>query len=346
MSRAGGPGDQRHPPLALTMGEPAGIGGEIALKAWLERGSGPAFFILDDPERLRALAERLRIPVPVRAIDAPESARDTFRQALPVLPRRLAVAAVPGAPDPRNTPAVLGAIADAVDLTRAGRAAAVVTNPVHKETLYRNGFAFPGHTEYLAHLAGIATPPVMMLAAPGLRTVPVTVHLSLAEALVALSREKIVEAATIAWAALRGDFGIEAPRLAVAGLNPHAGEGGALGREEADIIAPAVATLRDEGIDVSGPLAPDTLFSARARARYDAAICMYHDQALIPVKTLDFDHAVNVTLGLPFVRTSPDHGTALGIAGTGDADESSLVAALGLADEMARRRAGRRAGSA
>ena len=217
-----------------------------------------------------------------------------------------------------------------------------MTNPVHKETLYRSGFPFPGHTEFLADLGGLETPAVMMLVAAELRTVPVTVHASLTDAVKSLSAERIIAAATIADSALRTDFAIAKPRLAVAGLNPHAGEGGSLGNEEAAIIVPAIASLRAKGIEAFGPLPPDALFSARARNDYDAAICMYHDQALIPVKTLDFDGAVNVTLGLPFVRTSPDHGTALDIAGTGNADESSLLAALKVAADMARRRAAAR----
>lgn len=327
-------------PLALTMGEPAGIGGEITLKAWRRRADGmPPFFILDDPSRLERVAAAIGLAVPIHAIDAPEQATAVFASALPVLPRSLARAVAPGKPDPANAGVVKTAIEDAVRLVAAGRAAAVVTNPIHKECLYAAGFPFPGHTEFLAALAGIDTPPVMMLACPELRVVPVTVHLSLRDALAAITTGVIVTAATIAAAALHRDWGIAQPRLAIAGLNPHAGEGGKMGTEEAAIIAPAVEALRGKGIDAFGPASPDALFSARARRSYDAAICMYHDQALIPIKAIDFEGAVNITLGLPFVRTSPDHGTALHIAGSGRASEASLVAALRMAAAMAARRA-------
>ena len=326
-------------PLALTMGEPAGIGGELTLKAWLRRDEAPAFFVIDDPERLERLARNLDLPVNIAVIDAPHQASAAFASALPVLARRLATECVPGTPDLANAPVVRASIEDAVALAMSGQTAAVVTNPVHKETLYESGFPFPGHTEFLADLGGLETTPVMMLVSAALRTVPVTVHASLTDAVKSLSAERIIAAATIADSALRTDFAIATPRLAVAGLNPHAGEGGTLGTEEAEVIGPAIAALRANGIEAFGPVPPDALFSARARSGYDAAICMYHDQALIPVKTLDFDGAVNVTLGLPFVRTSPDHGTALDIAGTGSADASSLLAALGVAADMARRRA-------
>jgi 4-hydroxythreonine-4-phosphate dehydrogenase len=327
-------------PLALTMGEPAGIGGEIAIKAWIGRRPGAApFFVIDDPERLQRLARRLGLALPVRAIRSPAEAMGAFAGALPVLPLTLPVPPLPGRPDPANAAAVIGAIETAVELAMSGRAAAVVTNPIHKATLYDAGFKHPGHTEFLAALAGMSTPPVMMLAADELRVVPVTVHLSLKDALARLSTEIIVEAGRITATALKRDFGVARPRLAVAGLNPHAGEQGALGSEEAAIVAPAVAALRRAGIDARGPLAPDAMFTADARKTYDAALCMYHDQALIPIKTIAFDRAVNVTLGLPFVRTSPDHGTAFDIAGTGKAGESSLVAALALAAAMAGRRA-------
>jgi 4-hydroxythreonine-4-phosphate dehydrogenase len=326
-------------PLALTMGDPAGIGGEIALMAWQRRRTLPTFFIIDDAERLARLARRIGLAVPVVAIAAPEEAAAAFASALPVLKLSAPVAAVPGRPDPGSAALVVESIDRAVALVREGRAGAVVTNPVHKTTLYEQGFPDPGHTEYLGRIAGLATAPVMMLAIPGLRVVPVTVHLSLVEALRTLDAPRIVHAARIAAAALASDFAIPRPRLAVAGLNPHAGEGGHLGREEIEIIAPAIAELARDGIAVRGPLAPDTMFHAAARAGYDAAICMYHDQALIPLKTLDFDRGVNVTLGLPFVRTSPDHGTAFDIAGTGRANPESLIAAIELARTMAANRA-------
>ncbi len=325
------------PPLALTMGEPAGIGAELALLAW--RAAPCCFFVIDDPTRLSALGERLGLDVPVTAIASPAEAEAVFPRALPVLTQELAVAPEPGRPDPANAAAVTAAIERAVALVRAGEAAAVVTNPIHKQTLYRAGFRHPGHTEFLAELAGTSEAPVMMLACPGLRVVPVTVHLPLAEAAAALTTEAILHAGRVTAAALAADFGIASPRLAVAGLNPHAGEGGALGREETEIIAPAVEALRAEGIAIADPAPADSLFHPAARERYDAALCMYHDQALIPVKTIDFARGVNITLGLPFVRTSPDHGTALDIAGQGRADPQSLIAALETARDMARARA-------
>jgi 4-hydroxythreonine-4-phosphate dehydrogenase len=303
-------------------------------------GSGPAcFFVIDDPERLSALTRRLRWAVPVMAIASPAEAKAVFPEALPVLAQDLATAPEPGRPDPANAAAVIASIQRAVALVLAGEAAAVVTNPIQKETLYQAGFQYPGHTEYLAALAGIDTAPVMMLACPGLRVVPITIHLPLAEAVAALTTEAILHAGRVTAAALTTDFGIAAPRLAVAGLNPHAGEGGALGREETEIIVPAVEALRAEGIAIADPAPADSLFHPAARERYDAALCMYHDQALIPVKTIDFARGVNITLGLPFVRTSPDHGTALDIAGQGRADPRSLLAAFATARDMVRARA-------
>ena len=324
-------------PLALTMGEPAGIGGEITLKAWRERAA-PPFFVIDDPARLIALAQATGLDVPVREIRDPGEAARAFSNALPVLAQPLPRAPVPGRPDPANAPAVIAAIERAVTLVRNRQASAVVTNPIQKETLYDAGFAYPGHTEFLGVLANVAHP-VMMLVGPELRVVPVTVHLSLADALVTLSTATIVTCGRITAAALTRDFGIARPRLAVAALNPHASEAGAMGHEEHDIIAPAVAALAAQGIDVSGPAPADTLFHAAARARYDAVLCMYHDQALIPLKTLDFERGINITLGLPFIRTSPDHGTATDIAGRGIANPASLIAALTTASAMATRRA-------
>jgi 4-hydroxythreonine-4-phosphate dehydrogenase len=326
-------------PLVLTIGEPAGVGGEIALKAWLARNREhlPPFFVLDVPARLAQLAASLELDVPIRAIAAPEDAAAIFASALPVLPIALPRPVVPGQLDTGNAPAVIGAIARAVELVQQGRASAIVTNPIQKETLYAAGFKHPGHTEYLAELAGGVTP-VMMLAGPELRVVPVTIHTALRQAIAALRTEDIVTAGKITAAGLKRDFGIAKPRLAVAGLNPHAGENGTIGREDIDIVAPAVTALREAGIDVTGPMAPDTMFHAAARQRYDVAICMYHDQALIPLKTLDFDRGVNITLGLPFIRTSPDHGTALDIAGKGVANPASLIAAIALAGELTKRR--------
>lgn len=327
-------------PIAVTMGEPAGIGGEITLRAWQARTPAtPPFFVIDDPGRLSAHAHELGLTAALHAIADPEDALDVFERALPVLPIQLEAPAVPGLPDTRNNPATLAAIEVAVRLARDGAAAAMVTNPIHKATLYATGFGFPGHTEYLGKLVDIEDDPVMMLAGPSLKVVPVTVHMALASALASLSTDRIVYAAAVTDAALRRDFGIASPRLAIAGLNPHAGEGGTLGHEEEEIIRPAIERLRTAGIAANGPYSPDGMFHASAREGYDAAICMYHDQALIPLKTLDFDLGVNVTLGLPIVRTSPDHGTALDIAGRGLARETSLVAAIRLAAEIARRRA-------
>lgn len=324
-------------PLALTMGEPAGIGGEITLQTWLRRAPQhvPAFFALDDPDRLKAIADANGWPVPIETIAAPSEAAAIFPGALPVLPVRLPEISQAGKANPVNAPAVLISIEQGVALCRTGEAAALVTNPIHKAALYTAGFHHPGHTEYLAALCGNVTP-VMMLASDRLRVVPVTIHVSLREAIVGLTTELIIATARITAADLRDRFGIARPRLAVAGLNPHAGESGSMGQEDQEIVAPAVAQLRSEGIDARGPLPPDTMFHDAARATYDAAICMYHDQALIPIKTLDFDTGVNVTLGLPIIRTSPDHGTAFDIAGKGVAKPDSLIAALKMAAAMAR----------
>ena len=325
-------------PLAVTMGEPAGVGGELSLKAWLARGEGARpFFAIDDPPRLAALAGKLGLTVPVREIARPAEAASAFATALPVLRVQLKVPAKPGHPDPANAPATIAAIERATHLTLAGEIAGFATNPIQKKTLQDAGFRHPGHTEFLAELAGAADV-AMMLACPALRVVPVTIHLSLADAVHALTPEIIVRVGRIAAAGLKSLFGITRPRLAVAALNPHAGEQGTMGDEESRIIAPAIATLRAEGLSVRGPAPADTLFHPAARATYAAALCMYHDQALIPIKTIDFAGGVNVTLGLPFVRTSPDHGTALDIAGSGRADPTSLIAALAMADDMARRR--------
>ena len=327
-------------PLAVTMGEPAGIGGEIALKAWTRRREGLApFFIIDDPARLQSLARNLGLAAPIKVIERPVEAAAVFGSALPVLKTSLAADTVPGKPDPANAEAVIAAIETAVRLTMDGEAGAVVTNPIHKSTLYKAGFSYPGHTEFLAALSGIDTAPVMMLAADDLRVVPVTIHESLRDATEILNTGLITQAGLVTAAALEVDFAISRPRLAVAGLNPHAGEDGAMGSEEAEIIGPAVEALREVGIEAFGPVPADTLFTPRKRETFDAALCMYHDQALIPIKALAFDRAVNVTLGLAFVRTSPDHGTAFDIAGTGKADENSLMAALGMAAAMAGYRA-------
>jgi 4-hydroxythreonine-4-phosphate dehydrogenase len=323
-------------PLALTMGEPAGIGPEITLKAWLARETAtlPCFFVSGDPALYRALG------APVREIERAGEAAGIFSHSLPVLPVRLAETAEPGRLAPANARAVLAAIDLACDLAMHGEAAGMVTNPIHKGALYEAGLELPGHTEYLAARTGGA-PVAMMLSCPGLRVVPATVHLSLKDAAAALNTSLVAEQGTILARALRDDFGIARPRIAVAALNPHAGEGGHLGSEEIEIIAPAIAAIRtaERGIEIWGPVPADTLFHAAARERYDAVLCMYHDQALIPLKTIDFEHGVNTTLGLPIIRTSPDHGTALDIAGRGIAHPGSLIAALQAAGEMARSRA-------
>jgi 4-hydroxythreonine-4-phosphate dehydrogenase len=326
-------------PIALTSGEPAGIGPDITIKAWLRRKELklPAFYLLGDPgflgQRAKALGLKLRL-AEVRA----EEVLDTFPDALPVVATGHPAQAKPGAPDGTSADAALASIRQAVGDVIAGRASAVVTNPIAKSVLYRAGFRHPGHTEYLAELAAAGNhrpQAVMMLWSPALVAVPVTIHVSLREAIAQLSSDLIVTTARIVTAALKARFGVANPRLAISGLNPHAGEDGSLGTEDKTIVAPAIEILRGEGIEIRGPLPADTMFHEAARQTYDCAICMYHDQALIPVKTLAFEDAVNVTLGLPFIRTSPDHGTAFDIAGTGTANPSSLIAALRLAARMA-----------
>lgn len=327
------------PPLALTMGEPGGIGPDITLEVWRRRAELriPPFYLLADPDFIAARAARLGLEVPVQAVD-PREASGAFADVLPVAPLKGTVVAEAGHADPRNATAVVEAIARAVGDVRSGFAAAIVTNPINKQSLYAAGFRHPGHTEFLGTLSaawtGFAARPVMMLAGPDLRAVPVTIHVPLRAVADMLTTEMIVETGRIVAYDLRRRFGLPYPRLAVAGLNPHAGEGGALGAEDAAVIAPAIALLRAEGITVTGPLSADAMFHRAARANYDAALCMYHDQALIPAKTLSFSETVNVTLGLAFVRTSPDHGTAFDIAGTGRADPSSLAAALRLAADL------------
>ena len=321
------------------MGEPAGIGGELALKAWLGREEHelPPFFLFDDPERLARLALALDLPVPVEEISAPEEALSALPRALPVVSLSQPVTATPGRPDPATAAAVLESIERAVIAARQGQAAALVTNPIHKAVLYEAGFGHAGHTDYLGALTGAR--PTMMLLCPEVRVVPVTIHLALRQAVEQLSTEAIVAAGQCTAQALESDFGLANPRLAVAALNPHAGEAATLGEEEVRIIAPAVAALGEAGIRAFGPVPADTLFRAQQRQTYDAALCMYHDQALIPLKTLAQDHGTNITLGLPIVRTSPDHGTALDLVGTGQASDASLCAALSLAAEVAVRRA-------
>jgi 4-hydroxythreonine-4-phosphate dehydrogenase len=326
-------------PLALTLGEPAGIGPDLTLTVWRRRHelALPAFYLVGAPDYLAGRARMLGLDVPIATV-TPAQARDAFARALPVVTLDLPVTAAPGKPDATSAPAAIASIRCAVADVLAGRAAAVVTNPIAKNVLTRAGFTEPGHTEFLACLAKEATgqpvTPVMMLWSPELAVVPVTIHIPLGAVVTALTTELIVETGRIVARDLKARFNIARPHLAVAGLNPHAGEDGTLGEEDRAIVAPAVRQLKAEGIDARGPLAADTLFHEAARKTYDVALCMYHDQALIPIKTLAFDHGVNVTLGLPFVRTSPDHGTAFDLAGSGKADPSSLVAALQLAARL------------
>ena len=321
------------PPVALSCGEPAGVGPELALKAWRHLGADLPFFWIGDPAHLPH--------GPVAEIADPSQAAQAARSGLPVLRHDFAGPLTPGRPNPAHAEAVISAIARGVALVQSGQAAALCTAPIHKQALQDGaGFAYPGHTEYLAALAGVEDV-VMMLASDALRVVPATIHIPLSEVPARLTPELLERTIRIAHAGLVRDFGLPAPRIAVAGLNPHAGEGGKMGHEEITLIAPVLDRLRAEGLDLRGPLSADTMFHAAARATYDAAIAMYHDQALIPIKTLDFDRGVNVTLGLPFVRTSPDHGTALDIAGRGLANPTSLIEALRMAARMG---AGRRQG--
>ena len=324
-------------PIALTCGEPAGIGPEIAAKARAALGASVPFFWIGDPRHLpKGCAFDL--------IGSPAQARAVAAGRLPVLPYGFASENTPGTSRPEHAADVIAVIARAVKLVRAGEASAICTAPIHKKALKDGAcFAFPGHTEYLADLGGVDRV-VMMLACPELRVVPVTIHIPISEVPAALTAQALEQTLRITHAGLQQDFGIATPRIAVAGLNPHAGEGGAMGRTEMDLILPVLDRLRRDGMEILGPLPADTMFHAAARARYDVAVCMYHDQALIPIKTIDFAGGVNLTLGLPFIRTSPDHGTAFDIAGRGIADPTSLIAALRMAQDMARARGGKAAG--
>jgi 4-hydroxythreonine-4-phosphate dehydrogenase len=338
--------DRRSKPLALTMGDPAGIGPEITLKAWLKRREHALapFVVLGDARVFAARAEALGLDVAMETVTSLSPVASIFETKLPVWPISCAAAVVAGQPDSRNAPAVIAAIEAAVLAVRQGEARAVVTNPIAKSVLMGAGFAHPGHTEFLgalaeAHFAISNARPVMLLASAELKVVPLTVHIPLAQVPKAITTRSIVMTSQILHRSLIADFGIANPRIAVTGLNPHAGEGGKIGDEDDRIIAMAIAALRDEGLSITGPHPADTLFHAEARRGYDAVLAMYHDQALIPIKTLAFDTGVNVTLGLPFVRTSPDHGTAFDIAGRGLASPTSLIEALKLAATMAERRA-------
>lgn len=329
-------------PLALSQGDPAGIGPDIAIAAWARRRETglPPFIFIGDPQVVASRAALIGIPVTIEICDA-EEAVGLFDRAFPVFSLPVGFEVQAGQPHVGAAHATIKAIETAVSLTAEGKAAAVVTNPIAKSVLYEAGFGFPGHTEFLADLAmrltGAPVMPVMMIAGPKVRVVPVTIHIPVKDVPAALTEELIVTTCRIIDADLKQKFALETPRLAVAGLNPHAGEDGALGTEDRDVVHPATMRLRKEGIDAFGPLPADTMFHDAARARYDVAVCMYHDQALIPAKALGFDDSVNVTLGLPFIRTSPDHGTAFGIAGQGIASEASLVAALKMAAEISAR---------
>jgi len=318
-------------PLALSMGDPAGVGPELAVAAWRLAGEEnlPPFVVIGSHAVIAAAARVAGVPV--IAVKSPAEARSVFDTAMPVIDVGLGTY-TPGQPDDAGAALALASLTLASELTIHGATSALVTGPIAKSRLARVGFAHPGQTEFVATACGIAPDQaVMMLAGPSLRVVPITVHVALAQVPGLLTTSLIANRADIAAAALARDFGIARPRLAIAGLNPHAGEDGRMGREDIDVIAPAVALLRQAGIDASGPLPADTMFHAAARATYDLAICMYHDQALIPIKALDFDEGVNVTLGLPIIRTSPDHGTAFGIAGTGSARPGATVAAIRMA---------------
>ncbi len=331
-------------PLALTQGDPAGIGPELALHAWAGRSASalPPFFVLADPGLLAERAAAVGLDVPMRET-TPDQAVSIFDRALPVVPLENSSRAAPGLPDPASAGGTIEAIERAVAAVFDGTASAVVTNPIAKSVLYAAGFTHPGHTEFLGALAerhtGRPVRPVMLIWSEPLAVVPITIHVPLAQVAGLLTRDLVTETARITQRDWMKRFGAS-PRMVLAGLNPHAGESGTIGREDEEVLRPAVEALRAEGLDIRGPLPADTLFHERARAGYDVALCPYHDQALIPVKTLAFDDGVNVTLGLPFIRTSPDHGTAFDIAGRGTAKPDSLIAALRLAARMAERSAG------
>lgn len=325
-------------PLAVTMGEPAGIGPDLILALYAGRQSLalPPFAVFGDAGFLRARAARLGLDIAIETMAGDDFTG--FDAALPVVSVEGSIEDTPGIADPNAAPVVVGAIAAAVRGIRHGRFRALVTAPIHKATLYEAGFDHPGHTEFLAALAAedeVTPRPVMMLAHDDLRTVPLTIHIPLSKVPGAISGKLIDETVRIVEKDLRERFGIARPRIAVAGLNPHAGEDGTIGLEEVRIIAPALDALRKDGLDVTGPLSADTLFHPPHWRQYDVVIAMYHDQALIPIKTVAFDAGVNVTLGLPFVRTSPDHGTAFALAGTGKASTGSMLAAIRLADAIA-----------
>lgn len=323
-------------PIAVTMGEPSGIGGELTIKAWQARHIEhlSAFFALDDPNHLRDINPAIQI----QEISNPSEANDVFDEALPVLPVKLNEPAKLGSLNQKNSNCVIKSIEHAVQYCLEGQASALVTNPIHKAALYDVGFEHAGHTEFLAHLCGKNQTPIMMLTAKDLRVVPLTVHIPLKDVPSAITQDLIIEKAKIIHESLQSDFKIASPRIAVTGLNPHAGEEGKIGMEDLEVIVPAIEKLKAQGLNISGPYPADTMFHEEARAGYDIALGMYHDQALIPLKTLDFHGGVNVTLGLSVVRTSPDHGTALNIAGQGIANPQSFINAIKMADDIAKNR--------
>ena len=322
-------------PIALTMGEPSGIGGEITIKAWKNyRSELSPFFLIDDPERIRKLSKTLAFNIEVKEIFKPSDTIKFFENFLPVLPLKKSVTSKLGYPESKNSKAVIESIKTASQFAMSDEVLGVVTNPIQKSVLYEAGFAFPGHTEFLGHLAGTDYSPLMMFISPQLKVACVTGHKSLSESIREISSEKIIKCTFLAETSLIKYFNIRKPRIAIAGINPHAGENGSMGDEEKRIISPAVDYLIGKGVDVEGPFSPDSLFSERARKNYDIVICMYHDQGLIPIKAIDFEGTVNVSIGLPFIRTSPDHGTGLDIAGTGMASEKSLVEAMKIAKSM------------
>lgn len=334
------------PPIAITMGDPAGIGIETVIKAWQQRVDSclPPFYLIGDSNHLVKVSERAGLRLPYKEIKESAEANDLFSDFLPVIDCQLAASAFPGQPEPANGSATIQSIELAVEHVASGQARAIVTNPINKKVLHETGFDFPGHTEFLADLAvklGASQTlphPVMMLAIPDLRVVPLTIHTAIADVPNAITKDLLCKTARVLAKSLEIDFGFHHPRIAVAGLNPHAGESGSFGNEEVDTIAPAIEDLKAEDIDIAGPFPADTLFHAQARSEYDGVLCMYHDQALIPLKTIDFFKGVNITLGLPFVRTSPDHGTGYDIAGTFQAVPDSLIEAIRTADSIANMR--------
>ncbi len=335
--------DRLTAPVIVTPGEPAGIGAEITLKSYAGslRNAGLPVCLMEDPDRISQLADQLGLDISTTRISAPEDAMQLPADMLGILPVTWATDPRPGMTDTRNAPAVIDSIRAAATFAQQGRASAIVTNPIHKSVLIEAGFGHPGHTEFLGSLAPERDgAPVMMLACDALRVVPLTVHIALRDVARMLNSADIIAKGRLLADALRDFFGVDNPRIAVCGLNPHAGENGQFGDEDSRIIAPAIFALQNDGIDAFGPLSADTLFYAEARKTYDAVLGMYHDQVLIPIKTLDFDGGGNVTLGLDFIRTSPDHGTALDIAGTGIARPDSMTSAVRLAADMARHKAG------